>query len=114
MENEVKRCLACGTEIPKASKACYCNNKCYMAAYYRRHNPRKELSGECLCYYNIEVLCTDRQCENCGWNPIVEQRRRDMLARQFPELETPGKGGLPSPTQADAEAEKETVSKEAF
>lgn len=83
MENEVKRCPACGKKIPDGSKATYCSKKCVMAVFYQRHNPRKVLADECLCYYNSEVLCSNRECENCGWNPIVEQQRKEALYEEY-------------------------------
>ena len=77
MENDVKRCLYCGKQIPEDRKAVYCDNKCSTYAYYQRHNPRKVLADACLCYFNREVLCSYRECERCGWNPVVAQRRLD-------------------------------------
>ena len=78
MENEVKRCPVCHTVIPEYSKATYCSKACSMAAYYRRHSKVK-LSEDSLCFFNTEVLCSDKECENCGWNPVVEKRRKEAL-----------------------------------
>ena len=85
MENEVKRCLVCNDVIPADSKAIYCSKACAQAAYRRRHH-KLVLAKECLCYYNDEVLCTNKECENCGWNPVVEKRRKEALVCQFEQL----------------------------
>lgn len=29
------------------------------------------------CKYNMAVSCTDHKCENCGWNPEVDEARRE-------------------------------------
>lgn len=85
MEYEVKRCPVCHEVIPEDSKATYCSKACSQAAYYRRHS-KLVLAKECLCFYNDEVLCTNKECENCGWNPVVERRRKEALVCQFEKL----------------------------
>lgn len=85
MEYEVKRCPVCHTEIPEGSKATYCSKSCSMYAFYRRHSKIK-LSEECLCYYNSEVLCSKKECDKCGWNPVVERRRKEAQAWQLEKL----------------------------
>lgn len=78
MEHEEKRCPVCHAEIPKNSKAIYCCKACSMAAFRRRHS-KLVLAEEGLCYYNSEVLCSKKACEKCGWNPVVEKRRKEAL-----------------------------------
>ena len=78
MEHEEKRCPVCRRVIPVDSSAIYCGKSCREAAYRRRHSKVK-LAEECLCFYNREVLCSDKECENCGWNPVVEKRRKEAL-----------------------------------
>lgn len=85
-EIEVKRCLHCGKEIAEGRLASYCDKACKDAAYYRRYHPKMTLTKECLCYYNDEVLCVQKECEKCGWNPVVEKRRKEALACQFDQL----------------------------
>lgn len=79
MEHEEKRCPVCNTAIRKDSKAIYCCQACSRAAYYRRHTKALRADGG-MCYFNSEVLCTKKQCETCGWNPVVEKRRKEALA----------------------------------
>jgi hypothetical protein len=42
----------------------------------RRRNKEKVLI---TCKYNDEVNCDTMNCENCGWNPEVERRRKESL-----------------------------------
>lgn len=79
MEHEEKRCPVCRRVIPVDSKATYCSRTCVNFAYFRRHSKIKR-SEECLCLFNGEVLCSKKECENCGWNPVVEKRRKEALA----------------------------------
>ena len=55
----------------------YCSKEC-------RELARKRLEGWCgdACPHNNEVLCTDPKCENCGWNPLVEKKRKEALYEQ--------------------------------
>lgn len=32
-----------------------------------------------ICKYNNGVLCEERNCEDCGWNPQIEKRRKGRL-----------------------------------
>lgn len=83
---EKRKCLYCGKEIAEGRDVNYCDRTCREAAYYRKNHPKMVLSQECLCYYNGEVLCSQRECENCGWNPVVEKQRKEALACQFGQL----------------------------
>lgn len=85
VEIEVKRCPVCHREIPEDSRATYCSKTCSDTAYSRRHS-KIVLAEECLCFYNSEVLCSQKECENCGWNPVVEKHRKEALACQFAKL----------------------------
>lgn len=35
------------------------------------------------CKYNIGVSCSERECKHCGWNPAVEQERKEKLREKF-------------------------------
>lgn len=83
---EKRKCLFCGKEIEEGRDANYCDRTCREAAYYRKRYPKMTLSQECLCYYNDEVLCVQKECANCGWNPVVEKRRKEALVCQFEKL----------------------------
>ena len=70
-------CVACGKKAidrtANGSKK-YCSEECKKA--YRR-----TLAGEAVmdCKYNEGVGCDIQRCENCGWNPEVEKRRKEAL-----------------------------------
>lgn len=52
----------------------YCSNECRVLGIKRR-------GGWCgdACPHNPEVLCTDPDCDKCGWNPEVEKKRKEAL-----------------------------------
>ena len=35
--------------------------------------------AEIFCPHNNEVICDKQKCESCGWNPVVEQKRKKAL-----------------------------------
>ena len=37
------------------------------------------------CPFNIGVVCDEKKCEKCGWNPIVDGIRRAKEKGQPPE-----------------------------
>ena len=57
----------------------FCSERCNAA--HRRHRKKLcvDLPEERQCVFNQGVLCEDNKCENCGWNPAVEKRRKEAL-----------------------------------
>ena len=55
----------------------YCSEEC-QKAQIRANNGWGARLGE-SCKYNDGVNCDIQQCENCGWNPVVEKRRKEEL-----------------------------------
>lgn len=36
------------------------------------------------CDHNPAVLCSEKKCDSCGWNPVVaEERRRKILEAHY-------------------------------
>jgi hypothetical protein len=71
-------CLTCGKNGAKTGKGGqdqkFCSREC-KAKYYRS---KYGYGGE-ICQYNEGVGCLVRDCENCGWNPLVEKMRKELL-----------------------------------
>lgn len=40
------------------------------------------------CVYNwIGIICKDRtKCETCGWNPTVEEKRKETVIEKYGEV----------------------------
>lgn len=39
--------------------------------------------NESLCVHNSHVLCAERNCKKCGWNPECHKRRVEKLRRKY-------------------------------
>lgn len=48
-----------------------------------------DVDGKIICPYNRECRCTVLECEKCGWNPEVAERRLEKLREQFKTPESP-------------------------
>lgn len=66
-------CIVCGTkgfDRSFSETKMFCSKKCkrkHMASFLTQ------------CKYNDAVLCERQKCNNCGWNPEVDKRRKEML-----------------------------------
>ena len=68
----------------------YCSRECYFTAVKRVEAPKKEVKprapvGECV-FQPESVVCGDRKCENCGWNPVVAKARLDKFLEEHHEF----------------------------
>lgn len=73
-------CLNCGTEFTvRHSKAKFCSRTC--ANLYRHSggpNTVPKRAGVLYdCPHNKWVCCSDKNCGNCGWNPVVAKKRME-------------------------------------
>lgn len=69
-------CENCGNEFEsRACNAKYCSRRCAN----QRHEENRKAPRTFRCPHNREVTCEKRQCDSCGWNPDVAQRRMDKL-----------------------------------
>lgn len=48
------------------------------------HEWVKLASGRWQCRYNEACSCEDRKCHKCGWNPTVDNKRKQKQQRRFP------------------------------
>ena len=80
MEMAEFTCAVCGTKglyRLRGKQRKYCSKECKR----RADNVRKGLGGRngTSCKYNECVACEIQRCENCGWNPVVEERRKAKI-----------------------------------
>lgn len=70
-------CLFCGKsgETNRREQK-YCGTACRQR--YRRNVRRPQLEFT-PCPYNAGVDCRGDNCFKCGWNPEVEQKRREKM-----------------------------------
>ena len=65
-------CEICGKEfVTRFKDARFCSHKCA--------NGRKRGIGVCNCPHNEALICNERKCGSCGWNPKVAQRRMEAM-----------------------------------
>ena len=76
---EILVCEICGTEFVKTRPdKKYCTRKCTMVAVNRaareKYRAKAEERGDCP--YNTAIMCDERKCNSCGWNPAVAHKRK--------------------------------------
>ena len=74
-------CAVCGTkgtyDYRCGKPRRYCSKRC--EGIYRRSENYGGGRSEISCKYNEGVACEIQECEKCGWNPVVEERRKVAL-----------------------------------
>ena len=73
-------CAVCGAKaIDRGQRQhkIYCSESCCTKAYLRRNGQQQKIVISCR--YNEGVCCDSMNCDNCGWNPVVEERRKESL-----------------------------------
>ena len=92
-----KVCPVCGKDYvtEKKNQVCCCR-KCSNKIKSRRiHNYDASLVWERVpsdqslwqCPYRECVACKTRDCDKCGWNPVVEKRRKAALLKRYAAME---------------------------
>ena len=74
------KCIVCGAkgiDYGRGHEKKYCSREC--AVYYRRTHRKDFVINGTSCLFNDGVLCEKHECENCGWNPKVEKKRKEAL-----------------------------------
>lgn len=73
-------CQFCGNKFKSfRDRKKFCSMDCY-----NKHRETLVAQGinawqQTLCRYNEGVACEDHQCDNCGWNPAVVQKRSEAM-----------------------------------
>lgn len=74
-------CAYCGKkaiDMSKTRSKKYCSPNCSQKQWYRNHGIGTEIKTP-SCIHNKEIRCLERKCGTCGWNPKVEQKRKEAL-----------------------------------
>ena len=72
-------CPVCGKRATIDSNCgIYCSPECRNAARSAKYG-----WGEIRCKFNDYVNCGVQECEKCGWNPEVEQKRKGAIYERF-------------------------------
>lgn len=82
MEVREMTCVRCGAKIIDRStnhNRKFCSEYCAQAQYRINHGAGVRIMTP-SCTYNSHVRCFEHKCGSCGWNPKVEQRRKEALA----------------------------------
>ena len=72
-------CGAKGIDRSNTNSRKFCSAYCQQVDYRRRHGIGVSFATP-SCIHNSEVICVKHKCSTCGWNPKVEQRRKEALA----------------------------------
>lgn len=54
----------------------FCSKNCCTA---HRYAIKGIATNKNPCKYNKGVVCEDYACENCGWNPLVDEKRKRAI-----------------------------------
>lgn len=73
----VKACEYCGKQF-ETNYSCtrFCGYPCLQQA--KKHRI-KEARGASQCPHNNYLICLDKKCDTCGWNPEVAQQRMEKI-----------------------------------
>lgn len=75
-------CLYCGAksiDMSRTKTKMFCDYNCTQRYYYKRKKGKLDVAPTLPCIYNREVRCDLQRCGTCGWNPKVEQKRKEAL-----------------------------------
>ena len=75
------KCAVCGEvtiDRSPGQRKKYCSDQCTQVQYRRNHGVGVNAVTP-SCIYNKEVGCMIHKCGSCGWNPKVEQKRKEAL-----------------------------------
>lgn len=57
----------------------FCSPQCGMTYRYRRRKIAAQSVRKPQCRFNEGVECAAGDCAKCGWNPAVENERKESL-----------------------------------
>jgi hypothetical protein len=84
---EMRFCQCCGGPITGKGKK-YCSIRCSAKGSNNIQRARGKTlpyanacDQENQCIYNPGVVCCSRECDTCGWNPVVAEAR--IQARRY-------------------------------
>lgn len=72
-------CIVCGTkgiDWGRGHAKKFCSRQCQNYHKTLRKERHDKIEN---CKHNAWVACDKQECENCGWNPVVEKKRKEAL-----------------------------------
>lgn len=75
-------CLYCGTkgiDRSNTKNRKFCDYTCQHAYNCKKKRGKLDKAPTNPCIYNMAVMCDLQKCSTCGWNPKVEQKRKEAL-----------------------------------
>lgn len=67
-----RKCLTCGAPTDGTT---FCSTRCNKTYLQRKYRIKHVI----YCPYRDNIVCTNRTCQTCGWNPEVEKMRKKRL-----------------------------------
>jgi hypothetical protein len=78
-KRESRKCIACGKPLPPEARKdrIFCSRGCKGKAYRSDIQYVRPALGRSCIYNPVGVVCNpDASCQQCGWNPAVEEARK--------------------------------------
>ena len=76
-------CVVCGAEFEMTRPhKTHCSRRCTMIERNRKARAKAKAKAKLVgvyCLYNEDIICYERKCDSCGWNPVVAQRRKEAM-----------------------------------
>lgn len=75
-------CIVCGRKgIDRSGTGTkkFCSGSCAQLYWRRSHGIGTTVKTP-SCIYNIGIQCMEPNCNTCGWNTKVEEKRKEALA----------------------------------
>ena len=77
-------CKLCGKEFNYyRERTKFCSRDCY-----NKHREMLVAQGinayqQSICRHNVGVACEEQNCDTCGWNPAVAQKRMERITKEL-------------------------------
>ena len=81
-------CFLCGKKgIDRTCRQnrMFCSANCRNKYYYRMNTSKDIMlykKKKNSCVHNDEVHCVEHNCDKCGWNPAVAQKRLESFSTE--------------------------------
>lgn len=63
----------------------FCSHHCQGIAMTNKKMTPRYQQGNCV-FYPESVICGERNCTNCGWNPVVAKARLEKFLEEHHEF----------------------------
>ena len=76
-------CIVCGAKDIDRSRTRtkkFCSESCARLHFSRSKGIGFTYNQAPSCMFNDALICKNHKCGSCGWNPRVEQKRKEAMA----------------------------------